>query len=228
MLLAGHINRESLGSQVAAELRTGIISGNLRAGERLIEAELAEGYDVSRGPIRDAFKILLAEGLVEVRRQGVVVASVGASDINDLYSLRAALEKLALSSFMQAGNPKQLSQLKTPVDRMQEAAVAGDLEAFGVADIEFHNTLCLLSGHKRLADVWGQYRAILMAFLRQTIFVEEHDLHASQAKHLELYKLIEDGREDEACAELVRHLEESRRRMVRLWEQSERGKADKA
>jgi DNA-binding GntR family transcriptional regulator len=225
VVLVGQIVRESLGPQVAAELRNRIVAGELRAGERLIEAELADLYGVSRGPIRDAFKILLAEGLVDDRRQGVVVATIDAGDINDLYSLRGALEGLALRRFMQAGDPQQLGQLKATVDRMEKAALANELEAFGEADIEFHNTLCLLSGHKRLADAWRQYRAIMMALLRQTIFVKDHDLPASHAKHMVLYKLIEDGLEEEASAELVTHLEGSRQRMVRLWEQSERGKA---
>lgn len=226
--LAGQIVRESLGPQVATELRNRIVAGELRAGERLIEAELAERFGVSRGPIRDAFKILLAEGLVEDRRQGVVVGTINAADIDDLYSLRGAIEGLALRRFMQAGDPRQLGELKATVDRMHKAAMGADQEAFGEADIEFHNTLCLLSGHKRLADVWRQYRAIMMALLRQTIFVENHDLHASHAKHLALYQLIEDGLEEAASAELVNHLEGSRQRMIWLWEQSERGKADKA
>ena len=64
----------------------------------------------------------------------------------------------------------------------------------------------------------------MTALLRQTIFVENHDLHASHAKHMVLSRLIADRREEEASAELVNHLEGSRKRMVRLWERSERGK----
>lgn len=215
------IVRESLGPQVAAGLREAIVAGEMPAGARLIEAELAERYGVSRGPIRDAFRILQAEGLVEGARQGVVVTGIAATDINELYSLRGALEGLALNRLMQTSGV-QLGALEAAVTRMQYAADAGDLENFGLADIEFHNTICVLSGHRRLADVWEQYKEIMMALLRQTIFAKNHDLQASSEKHLALFRLIRDGDPVAAGAELTAHLEGSRQRMVQFWQQATR------
>lgn len=211
------IVRESLGPRVAASLREAIVIGDVSAGERLIEAELAERYGVSRGPVRDAFRILQAEGLVESRRQGVVVIGIGPDDINELYSLRGALEALALGLMMGGAREIGISDLEKTVERMQRAADARDPDLFGLADIDFHNTICVLSGHRRLTDVWERYKEIMMTLLRLTVFLHQ-DLHASAAKHRELFDLIKGGDPREVEAELARHLEDSRQRMVKVWE----------
>lgn len=213
------IVRESLGPRVAAGLRQAIVIGDLPAGERLIEADLAERYGVSRGPVRDAFRILQAEGLVESRRQGVVVTGIGSDDINELYSLRGTLEALAVRLVMKGGETISLSRLESTVRDMERAADAKDPEEFGLADIDFHNEICALSGHRRLTDVWQQYKEIMMTLLRLTVFLHQN-LEANAAKHRELFDLIKVGDPIAAEAELANHLEGSRLRMVTVWEQA--------
>lgn len=211
------IIRESLGPRVAAGLREAIVMGDLPEGERLIEADLAERYGVSRGPVRDAFRILQAEGLVESRRQGVVVTGIGPDDINELYSLRGTLEALAVRLVMKGAETTSLARLDDTVQAMERAAGAKDPEAFGLADIDFHNEICALSGHRRLTDVWQQYKEIMMTLLRLTVFLHQN-LDANAVKHRELFDLIKAGDPTAAEAELANHLEGSRQRMVTVWE----------
>lgn len=213
------IVRESLGPRVAADLREGIVIGDLPAGTRLVEAELAGRYGVSRGPVRDAFRILQAEGLVESARQGVVVTGIGPDDINELYSLRGALEALAVRIIMNGGDRISLARLEATIEAMEAAAEANDPHGFGEADIDFHNQLCTLSGHRRLTDVWEQYKEIMMTLLRLTVFLHQ-DLDASAAKHRDLFALIKAGDPVVVEAELANHLEGSRKRMVTVWEQA--------
>ena len=82
------IVRESLGSQVANHLRDAIVRGELTAGQRLVETELADQLNVSRGPVRDGLRILATEGLVAKQGQGVTVLSLDDSDIVEIYTLR--------------------------------------------------------------------------------------------------------------------------------------------
>ena len=213
------IVRESLGPRVAADLREAIVIGDLPAGDRLVEADLANRYGVSRGPVRDAFRILQAEGLVESRRQGVVVTGIRPDDINELYSLRGALEALAVRIIMDGGDSVPLARLESTVEAMEEAARANDPHGFGEADIDFHNQLCALSGHRRLTDVWEQYKEIMMTLLRLTVFLHQ-DLDASAAKHRDLFDLIAEGDPVAVEAELASHLDGSRKRMVTVWEQA--------
>lgn len=213
------IQREALGPKVAGALREAIATGELVRGERLIEAELAERFGVSRGPVRDAFTILQGEGLVESQQPGMVVIGIDQESINELYSLRGALEGLAVRLAVARGGKNDLAEVNGHVEVMQRAADAGDPAAFARADIAFHNQICLLSGHKRLADVWQRYREIMMTLLRLTVSPDQ-DLLASADKHRQLLALIRSGDSAAAEAELASHLDGSRARMVKVWERA--------
>ncbi|MES2814684.1 MAG: GntR family transcriptional regulator, partial [Pseudomonadota bacterium] len=86
------VDRLSLAEQVAEKLSASILSGDYRPGARLPEIELAERFNVSRVPVREALRLLAHQGLVQFRpRRGAIVPEVEASDIRDLYDVRAAL-----------------------------------------------------------------------------------------------------------------------------------------
>lgn len=213
------IQRESLGPKVAGALREAIATGELVRGERLIEAELAERFGVSRGPVRDAFNILQAEGLVESQQPGMVVIGIDQESINEIYSLRGAIEGLAVRLAVARSDRSGLDAVNSHVEAMHRAADAQDPSRFAMADVAFHNQICLLSGHKRLADVWQRYQAIMMTLLRLTVSPDQN-LPASAEKHHQLLELIKSGDSAAAEAELASHLEGSRSRMVRVWERA--------
>ena len=213
------INRDALGSQVASALREAIASGQYARGERLIEADLAQAYGVSRGPIRDAFRILQLEGLVDSQQRGVTVIGIDEDAISEIYSLRGAIEGLAVRLAVGRADEAGVKQLSRHVDDMQAAAEVNDPAAFAQADIAFHNAICLLSGHKRLTDVWQQYEGIMMTLLRLTISLDQN-LQASTNKHRQLLDLIGAGEPNAAQAELAVHLDGSRERMVKVWKQA--------
>ena len=208
--------REGLGQQVANAVREAIVRGDYAAGHRLVETELAEALQVSRGPVRDGLRLLEAEGLVAKRGQSVVVLSLTDRDIDELYSLRGALESLALSITMAAGEPADLKGLREIVREMHRAARNVDTVAFALADVEFHSSLCDLSHHRRLASVWRQYQPILTALLKVTVLVDD-DLIATTAKHSLLLDLVEAGDSQVALDELADHLDGSHDRMLEAW-----------
>src|SRR5690349_11978372 len=91
------ISPEPLHKEIATAIRNAILKGELRPGERLIEGELAERLGVSRAPLREALKQLIAEGLlVNVSRRGTTVIELTEKDIREIFSLRMALESLAV------------------------------------------------------------------------------------------------------------------------------------
>src|SRR5699024_10282630 len=90
-------NREMLHNKVCSVLRKAILKGELQAGERLVQAQLAEAIGVSRMPIREALRTLELEGLVVMEpHKGAVVRPISKEDIEEIYELRIALEPLAL------------------------------------------------------------------------------------------------------------------------------------
>ena len=211
--------REALGTQVANHIRDEIVRGDLAAGERLVETEFAESLQVSRGPVRDGFRILEAEGLIAKQGQGYLVQSLDERDIHELYSLRGALESLAMSLTMALDAKPDLAPLRSVVAAMGEAADEGDSDEFARVDVIFHSMLCDLSGHRRVAAVWRQYEPITMALLRVTVLVDD-DLHVTTARHALLLDLIESGDSAVALAELEDHLDGSREHMLDAWRTS--------
>lgn len=211
--------REALGTQVANHIRDAIVRGDLVAGERLVETEFAESLNVSRGPVRDGFRVLEAEGLIAKQGQGYLVQSLDERDIRELYSLRGALESLAMSMTMALEEKPDVTALRAVVMAMGTAADAGDSDEFARTDVIFHSMLCDLSGHRRLAAVWRQYEPITMALLRVTVLVDD-DLHVTTARHGLLIDLIEAGDSTALLAELADHLDGSRERMLEAWRTS--------
>jgi GntR family transcriptional regulator, gluconate operon transcriptional repressor len=213
------IQRKGLGSQVAAALREAIAGGEFLRGERLIEVDLAEHFGVSRGPVRDAIRILQVEGLVESQPPGMVVTGIDEEAINEIYSLRGAIEGLAVRLAVTAPLRQGFEAIASHVEAMERAAAANDPASFAQADVAFHNQICLVSGHRRLADVWQRYEPIMMTLLRLTISLDQ-DLGSSAAKHRALLELLKGNDVAAAESELAGHLEGSRARMVKVWERA--------
>lgn len=207
------VRKTVFGEQVTAGLRDRIVRGLLPPGMRLVEETLAKQFEVSRGPVRDALRQLHTEGLIEYRQPGAYVVGIGETDIDELYSLRDAIETLALTLAMERVPAAGWDRMKTFAETLEQAADEADVERFATCDIEFHSLIYTLSGHRRLADIWGQYRPILMTLLRTTV-LEELELHDSARKHRRLYELIVAGDVSGATTELKAHLEGSHRHML--------------
>lgn len=205
---------ESLGAQVARALRQRIVRGELAPGTRITEEALAEEFDVSRGPIRDALTQLSFENLVEVQRpRGVYITGLTKDDVDQLYSLRGALEQLALSRAMRVDDASRWAPMAAAVGRMGAAADAGDHAAFVTADLDFHSQIYALADHPRLEGAWSQYLPTFAALLEVTINHDE-DLHESSGDHFTLMDVMRTGTPEKASSVLAAHLDGARDRML--------------
>ncbi|MFS0853706.1 GntR family transcriptional regulator [Microbacterium sp. 179-I 3D4 NHS] len=205
---------ESLGAQVARVLRQRIVRGDLAPGTRITEEALAEEFEVSRGPIRDALTQLSFENLIEVQRpRGVYIVGLTRDDVDQLYSLRGALEQLALSRAMRVDDDARWAAMAAAVERMNAAADAGDHAAFVTADLEFHSQIYALADHPRLEGAWSQYLPTFAALLEVTINHDE-DLHESASDHARLMGVMREGDPADAAAVLDEHLDGARDRML--------------
>jgi GntR family transcriptional regulator of gluconate operon len=205
---------ESLGAQVAQVLRHRIVSGELAPGARITEEALAEEFSVSRGPVRDALTQLSFEKLVEVQRpRGVYIVGLTRDDVDQLYSLRGALEQLALSRAMRVDDDARWTAMAAAVGRMGTAADAGDHAAFVAADLEFHSQIYALADHPRLEGAWNQYLPTFTALLEVTINHDE-DLHESSGDHVKLMDVMRSGTPTQAAKVLTEHLDGARERML--------------
>ncbi|MFE3459202.1 GntR family transcriptional regulator [Nocardiopsis aegyptia] len=206
------IKQQALGDQVAGELRRLIVTGRYAPGTSLVEGHLAEQFNLSRGPIRDAIKILASEGLIDTNRRSATVVGLDGEDIDELFSLRGSLERLALEIGLQRDRSALSKGLRGPLRQMREAREARDPDAFTAADVRFHSVFYDVAGHRRLADVWSQYRPTIEVLLLASNERYE-DLGPSVAAHEVLAELIESGDPEAVFEELHGHLDNARLRL---------------
>ncbi|MCW5953262.1 MAG: GntR family transcriptional regulator [Propionibacteriaceae bacterium] len=202
----------ALGEQLSNELRGRIVRGQIPAGTHLVEDSLAASYGVSRGPVRDALRTLLAEGLLESRRRGFYVRTFQQSDIDELYEIRGAAEQLAGRLAMERCDARDWEQAQVHLDEMRRHAEAGDEHAFAVADLAFHTEFYRNSGSARLLSLWRQYEPIFATLLDITNS-QDADLRPSYHDHEILLQHLLDRDVASFSAALDTHLEGSHRRL---------------
>ena len=148
----------SLDVQAATILRAEIINGEILPGSRLLETELSQRLDLSRGTIRSALQQLSYEGLViQYPFRGCAVVSLSAQDAWELYTLRGALEGLAAKLAAEAIATDKVSTLNTALQGLKQAAKKKNWRDFAIADFALHQTVIQFSGHRRLQ---AQYKII--------------------------------------------------------------------
>ena len=148
----------SLAEDAADRIREQILSGGFSQGEHLVEAKIAEQLAISRGPVREAFKLLRSEGLLnEEPRRGTFVVSLSTDDVRDIYGLRAALEGRAARTLARDRDPAAIEQLRSLADQIDAAVASGDAAAVSRADLAFHQGLCALCGNARIVEVFDRY-----------------------------------------------------------------------
>ena len=195
-----------LGHAVTAAIRELIMTGAVDPGARLVEAELSERFGTSRGPVRDAFKELEQSGLVvSIPRRGTFVATLTAADIHEIYTLRLALEKLAVSTTAVRATNKDIAAMRAAVDRLTEAQRTGDRRAGAEADIAIHRLIVRTAGHERLTEAWerlADQTLLLMAELMDLLLDVQH----AAGDHGTLVNAIADHDVAAAEAALTNHL----------------------
>ncbi len=213
------IVNKSLSEQVLDALRDAILDGDLKPGNTLVETDLATQLGVSRAPLREALRILSAEGLVEaVPYHGTKIRVLTRADIEEIYSLRAALETFAVQRVVRKGDPTVAEQLRAHYDDMLAAAQAGDLKKVNEADRNFHRTLITLSGHGLLLATWnGLYMRVrqVMALLNKT----NRDLKQIAYNHLPIIDAIAAGDEARAMIEIQQHVASTGKLVAENWQE---------
>ena len=157
----------SLAEDAADRIREEILAGGFRQGEHLVEANIATQLNTSRGPVREAFKLLRAEGLLEEEpRRGTFVVRLDADDVRQIYGLRAALESFAARLLARSHDADAIRSLRELAAAINDAADAGDAKAVAKADLAFHEELCRICGNARIHEVFARYIPTLRALLR--------------------------------------------------------------
>jgi DNA-binding GntR family transcriptional regulator len=212
----------TLSDQIADQLRQAILAGQLEPNQRLVEQEIAESMETSRGPVRDAIKMLENEGLV-VRQshRGAFVAELDLKDVEEIYTLREALESLAFKYAIKNATEDQIHELERLVDVMNNLAQQdySQIDATDI-DLEFHRTLCMISGHERVLAVWEALSAQIRLLLLKYRLWDPSDLRVRAVEwHLRIVEAIKKRDVDRGLHELHDHMEISTRWLSEVMEE---------
>ena len=198
--------RPTLMYKALLEIREAIRKGRLKPGDRLVETQLAEEMHISRFPIREALRSLEKEGLVETKPfKGTYVAQLTERDMEELYSLRSAIEEFAVRILIKHIDEEKISKLENIFQTMQQASKDEDLDKLIAQDFHFHESICELSGHRKLLEVWLMLENQLRVFL--TI---EKDLFGNSLQfvksHIPILKAIQERKTRSAQKAIRDHL----------------------
>lgn len=191
-------------------LKHAIITGDIPAGSRIVETDYAERMHISRTPLREALRKLERDGLVEyVVRRGVVVRAFSVADVEEIYTIRNALEMLTLPAIIQNATPEDIARLRGMLHEMDAFDESSDIEALSPRARAFHAQLTRLSGLKRILRVIESQDEYITRFSAISI-AKENRRHAAHAEHYRLVDYVE-GKDLESFQQLMRkHIERSK------------------
>ena len=205
----------SLTDSVADTIRQQLIQGQLRAGQRLSEAALAQQLDISRNTLREVFRTLIKEGLlVHEPNRGVSVAVPSIADIIDIYRVRRLIECQSLEKAWPL-HPAH-KHMRQAVEDAAAAREARDWQRVGSANMAFHAAIVALSDSERLCAMFADLAAELrLAF---GMLDDPEYLHAPYVDHnARLLQLFMDGQTQEAARELEGYLVQSERMVLAVY-----------
>lgn len=159
--------KKSLSQHIEMILRKRIMLLQLAEGEHLIESNLAEEFNISRGPIREAISKLESEGLVSTSSSGrTVVSKFDIQYIKNLYDVRILLETYAIQILTTETVAEEGAKLKEYIQQMEQHI--GDNELYREADLNFHFQIVKMSKNKILIKSWLAIRELLLTLIEVT------------------------------------------------------------
>ena len=208
------LRSHSLTTLVLRELEHRILSGRLKPGDKLNEEDIAGSMNVSRGPVREAFRALESAGLVRLEKnRGVFVREVSVAEADEIYEVRAGLDELIGRLLAARVKPLELAELRELLKKMQQAARARDVEAYYPLNVRFHDRMAELAGNKALLAVYRRLVNELHLYRRETLDRGANSFPISTREHAEIVDALSKKDPDRAGKLLYEHAMESRERL---------------
>lgn len=205
--MINRVKKLSLTEEIARELRQSIVSGKLKPNTRLYEKELAGQLGVSRGPLREALRLLEGEGIIiSTTGRGSFVNSFSERKVTELYSIRTILEQEAARLAAKKAKPDQIASLEQILQFMLQAARDGDLDNVINLDFQFHQRIWEIADHTSLLQILNGLSSQIRSYLAvQTSLYE--DLAAGISDHNDILGCLMNGDGDAAAILIRQHLE---------------------
>ena len=202
--------QNSLHDDVAATLRDRIFSGELAPGSFLDEVGLCETLSISRTPLREALKVLTAEGLVRHEpRRGCFVSQVTEQDLDEIFPVIALLEGRCAFEAARNATSTDLAVLETLHARLNSHAKARRISDYYAANFAIHEAIITLANNRWLAQAIADLRKILKLARQQQLYAPGR-LEQSLGEHLTIYAALRARDADAADAAMREHITRQR------------------
>ncbi len=205
----------SLTGIVRDEITRLIEAGELLPGAWVNEAELAQRFGVSRGPVREACRGLEQIGLLRfVVNRGAFVRQIDLKEAAELYDLRSALFALAGRLLAPIIDAKGLARLEDLLAQMETAAASGELEDYYPLNLQFHRAILELSGNARLLSAYQNCVRELHLF-RRSALVSKERMKSSNLEHRAIFKALKSHDAAKAFQLMQDHVLNAKARVLR-------------
>jgi DNA-binding GntR family transcriptional regulator len=212
------------GASLYELIRDDIISGRLKANERLVVADLALRHQTSTNPVREALQLLRGEGFVVISpNRGARVRPIDQDFVRDIYEIGVLIEPALTRWFVGMATPEDITQL----ERVQEEIEANNFTdpiKHSELDTRFHTIMYERHYNRHAAELWWKHREVLRAVSRRFNFTLARRAQVMR-EHRELIQHIKDGDADQAAALVAQHVEGSGRHILEQMRAAEAARA---
>ena len=208
------IKRQSVPETLRESLQERILNGEIREGDWLIQDAIAEEYDVSRMPVREALRQLEACGLVVMRtHRGAIVTSIPTEQVEELFELRAMLECEALRLSLARITDLDIAEARSILDRLDASYAAGDVGSWGQLNWAFHRRLYEPAGRVQTLNILQGINLQVERYVRLHLLLT-HGVDEAVREHRELLRLCAVRNTEKAVAYLRQHILGTGRNLV--------------
>ncbi|MEO9273792.1 GntR family transcriptional regulator, partial [Marinomonas sp. 5E14-1] len=203
-------------ANVAEQLKSAIINGDLAPGTKLVESQLSDLLGVSRGPLREAIRQLVDQGLIEsIPYTGTYVAGVTVKAIQELYSFRTELEQFAFKLIWDRRDENFKNEIKSQLAKLTQAIQNNDCEGTIFEELELHNLAYKYSDHEILQDSWLRLRGRLHLYF--SLHQKAHNRAGPKIDAHDKYVTLALGDDLQAMLDhIVEHMQQGYKRVEML------------
>lgn len=208
-------DKYSLRGRVFHKLREDILNGKYKDHEELKEVAIGEELGVSRTPVREAFRQLELEGLIQIiPNKGAYVTGITAKDVKDIYMIRSSLEGMCARLATEHISREQLGEMEENVYLASYHAAKGQMEQMTELDNRFHHILYEACDSKMLQNLLQDFHQYVIRIRKKTLSTKERGI-ASNDEHRQIMEAIKAGNPDEAERLATMHMENAYDNMVK-------------
>lgn len=208
-------DKYSLRGRVYAKIREDILNGDYKNGDELREIAIGEELGVSRTPVREAFRQLELEGLIQIiPNKGAYVTGITIKDVKDIYMLRSKLEGLAARWAIDHITKEQLEEMEENIYISEFHSAKGHSDQIAELDNRFHELLYDACGSKMLANQLREYHEYVLRVRRKTLAATGRGM-ASTGEHKKIMEAIKAKDYDLAEATANEHIVNAYKNMVK-------------